>query len=232
MKDIINIVLLAFVIISILCQPLFLVHGMNTFLGKMITLIVIIGATMYHTMSGLLLALLFICFRMIHVEGMENKKEKNKEKKSNKKSNEDDDENDDEDDDEADKEKDNNKESDEEDDEDDEGDEDNEEKSESKHPSIDKILTVFRKKNCKDGMLIDSDGNKINMKDIKKHFPDISFTGEKCNPCDSSCEFQITSSKERIMNEENMRPKPSNELPVNKKDAHHDDDKDVQPHEQ
>ena len=75
MKDIINIVLLAFVIISILCQPLFLVHGMNTFLGKMITLIVIIGATMYHTMSGLLLALLFICFRMIHVEGMENKKE-------------------------------------------------------------------------------------------------------------------------------------------------------------
>ena len=82
MKDIINIVLLAFVIISILCQPLFLVHGMNTFLGKMITLIVIIGATMYHTMSGLLLALLFICFRMIHVEGMENKKESDKEKES------------------------------------------------------------------------------------------------------------------------------------------------------
>ena len=212
MKDIINIVLLAFVIISILCQPLFLVHGMNTFLGKMITLIVIIGATMYHTMSGLLLALLFICFRMIHVEGMENKKESDKEKKGDKKSHEDDDENDDE----VDKE-DDNKESDEESDDDDEDDEDDEEKSESKHPSIDKILTVFRKKNCKDGMLIDSDGNKINMKDIKKHFPDISFTGEKCNPCDSSCEFQITSSKERIMNEENMRPKPSNELPVNKK---------------
>lgn len=227
MKDIINIVLLAFVIISILCQPLFLVHGMNTFLGKMITLIVIIGATMYHTMSGLLLALLFICFRMIHVEGMENKKESDKEKKDDKKSHEDDDE-------EADKE-DDNKESDEEsdeDDENDENDENDEEKSESKHPSIDKILTVFRKKNCKDGMLIDSDGNKINMKDIKKHFPDISFTGEKCNPCDSSCEFQITSSKERIMNEENMRPKPSNELPVNKKNTHHDDDKDVKPHEQ
>jgi len=224
MKDIINIVLLAFVIISILCQPLFLVHGMNTFLGKMITLIVIIGATMYHTMSGLLLALLFICFRMIHVEGMENKKDRNKENKGDKKSHEDDDENDDE----VDKE-DDNKESDEESDDDDE---DDEEKSESKHPSIDKILTVFRKKNCKDGMLIDSDGNKINMKDIKKHFPDISFTGEKCNPCDSSCEFQITSSKERIMNEENMRPKPSNELPVNKKNTHHDDDKDVKPHEQ
>ena len=164
---------------------------------------------------------------MIHVEGMENKKESDKEKKGDKKSHEDDDENDDE----VDKE-DDNKESDEESDDDDEDDEDEEEKSESKHPSIDKILTVFRKKNCKDGMLIDSDGNKINMKDIKKHFPDISFTGEKCNPCDSSCEFQITSSKERIMNEENMRPKPSNELPVNKKNTHHDDDKDVKPHEQ
>lgn len=223
MKGIINILLLAFVIIGIVCEPLFIINNMNTILGKIITVIVIVSATMYNTVAGLLLALLFVCFRMKYIEGMENGINDDKDDNSS----EDEESEEDDEDEETEEES--------EDDEVNSGDGNNadDEKSDSDdedNHSIEKILSVFRKKNCKNGDLINSDGDKINMKDIKKHFPDISFSGKICNPCDPSCKFEITSSNERITNEENIRPKSSNELPVTKT-SKTDENDNVKPHD-
>ena len=66
----------------------------------------------------------------------------------------------------------------------------------------------FVKHNCKDGKLM-KDGKAVT--DIKTVFPNLKFSGDDCNPCDESCNFEITASNERLTAEENVRPKNSNE---------------------
>ena len=68
----------------------------------------------------------------------------------------------------------------------------------------------FKKNNCKDGKLM-KDGNVIDIKDLASAFPDIEFTGEKCNPCNSNCSFNIKLGDEKLSDEEKLRPKNSKE---------------------
>lgn len=63
--------------------------------------------------------------------------------------------------------------------------------------------TDFVKKHCKDGKLDDSTKP-----------PALKFKKQKCNPCDDTCEFEVTSGKEQITVDEALRPKESNSIPV------------------
>ena len=68
----------------------------------------------------------------------------------------------------------------------------------------------FKKKNCKKNQLV-KDGKDINMEDLASAFPNIEFSGEKCNPCDNSCEFQLQSGGDKISDEEKLRSRNSKE---------------------
>jgi hypothetical protein len=61
----------------------------------------------------------------------------------------------------------------------------------------------FVKKYCKDGKL-----------DNSTNPPTLKYKDGKCNPCDEGCEFEVTSSKERMTVDEALRPKESNTIPV------------------
>ena len=83
--------------------------------------------------------------------------------------------------------------------------------SDTKNENIDTndAVASFKNKHCKDGKIIDKDGNTIDIKDLSSNFPEISFNLEKnatCNPCAEKCNFKLTSSDERISVEEKMRP--------------------------
>ena len=65
----------------------------------------------------------------------------------------------------------------------------------------------FRKNHCRGKMFVNEKGKEMKMADIKKKFP-LNFTnGIDCNPCDETCSYTITDSVEQIHNEENLRPK-------------------------
>lgn len=74
--------------------------------------------------------------------------------------------------------------------------------------------TAFLKQ-CKDGKLYDDKNNLVDVKDISTVFPNLKFTGEPCNPCDSECGFTITTSSDRLATEESVRPVDSTTLPEN-----------------
>jgi hypothetical protein len=82
--------------------------------------------------------------------------------------------------------------------------------SDSKNKNIDTndAVASFKNKHCKDGKIIDKDGNPIDIKDLASNFPEVSFNleNETCNPCAEKCNFKLTSSDERISVEEKMRP--------------------------
>ena len=71
----------------------------------------------------------------------------------------------------------------------------------------------FRKNHCRakagssSQMFVDEKGKEMKMADIKKKYP-LNFTnGMECNPCDESCSYTITDSVEQLHNEENLRSK-------------------------
>ena len=68
----------------------------------------------------------------------------------------------------------------------------------------------FKKKYCKKGKLV-KDGKEINVEDLASAFPNIEFTDDKCNPCDTSCNFQLQPGNEKISDEEKLRPRNSKE---------------------
>jgi hypothetical protein len=89
--------------------------------------------------------------------------------------------------------------------------------SDTKNENIDTndAVASFKNKHCKDGKIIDKDGNPIDIKDLSSNFPEISFNLENsatCNPCAEKCNFKLTSSDERISVEEKMRPVDSAEV--------------------
>ena len=74
----------------------------------------------------------------------------------------------------------------------------------------------FREKNCKNGKPVDENGEIINSEEIGSvEFPNIKFFNNNCNPCDESCEFEITSN-DQLHNENSLRPLESNSIPVTK----------------
>lgn len=132
------------------------IFSSNSFLAKILSIVLIVIATQYHTLAGLLVVLIIVSYNQSIFEGMTNS-------------------------------------------------------SKDSSPKQD-----FVSKNCKNGKLM-KDGKEVSMDNIKASFPNIKFTNDSCNPCDDSCEFEIVSTLEQISVEENLRPKDSNEEPIDKK---------------
>ena len=76
----------------------------------------------------------------------------------------------------------------------------------------------FIKNNCKNGNLMSSN-NIVTPSEVSKSFPNIKFTNDECNPCDTDCNFEIITTEERVTTEENLKSMDSNSLPVNRDDA-------------
>lgn len=101
-----------------------------------------------------------------------------------------------------------------------EGMENNDSSKESQNSSSEKTqeespISLFKTDNCKNGVLM-KDGKEVTSDLIKESFPNISFSGDVCNPCDDDCTFEIVSSSEQMTNEENLRPHDSNEHPIDR----------------
>ena len=79
-------------------------------------------------------------------------------------------------------------------------------------------ISLFKTDNCKNGVLM-KDGKEVTSDLIKESFPNISFSGDVCNPCDDDCTFEIVSSSEQMTNQENLRPHYSNEHPIDREKA-------------
>lgn len=77
-------------------------------------------------------------------------------------------------------------------------DQDNNQDKENKNTTVD-----FVKKYCKNGKI-----------DESLNPPTLKYKKEKCNPCDESCDFEVTHSKEQMSVDEALRPKESNTIPV------------------
>tara|TARA_B110000285_G_scaffold75180_1_gene86584 strand:+ start:11978 stop:12469 length:492 start_codon:yes stop_codon:yes gene_type:complete len=85
-------------------------------------------------------------------------------------------------------------------------------------PQEESPISLFKTDNCKNGVLM-KDGKEVTSDLIKESFPNISFSGDVCNPCDDDCTFEIVSSSEQMTNEENLRPHDSNEHPIDREKA-------------
>ena len=162
----------------------------NTVLGKILFIVLILVASHFHILAGVLVVLFVISIEQYVVEGMENKEELSSkemdgsgedmvESSSN--------------------------------DSDDTIDSDNTIDS-------DDIISSFKKNNCKHGMLM-KDGKEITSDLIKTSFPDIKFLGDACNPCDDDCIFEIVSSNERLTAEEKVTPIDSATISIDRKKA-------------
>ena len=74
----------------------------------------------------------------------------------------------------------------------------------------------FRKNHCRNGVLVDSNGKKVEHEDIGVTYPNLNFDSEKCtNPCDENCSFTISTTSDQIGVEEQLKPQSSSNLPVN-----------------
>lgn len=71
----------------------------------------------------------------------------------------------------------------------------------------------WRKENCKaDKVMLN--GSVVDMDEFSKKFPNVSFLGEKCNPCMSDCKIKVTAAAARLDAEDKVRSKNSNSLPA------------------
>lgn len=60
----------------------------------------------------------------------------------------------------------------------------------------------------------DVNGIVLTPRQIKKKYPNISFTNKPCNPCSEECSYELTDSSEQFTVQENLRPKDSSTLPT------------------
>ena len=151
-------------------------------LGKIMFIALIIIATHYHVLAGILVVLLVISMSQYVIEGMGNNTDSSKESADSKDSTDS---------------------------------KDSIDSKESKESTEESPMSLFKKNNCKNGILM-KDGKEITADSIKENFPNVKFDGDSCNPCGDDCKFQIVSSAERITNEENLRPQESNAQPVDR----------------
>lgn len=164
--------------------------NIKSVLGKLMTIIVVIVATQYNVIAGVVALLVMIVFNNSIVEGMENKEEtsdKTSEKVNGTVT---------------------------------EGSKDDDSQDKVTKGSSDDIddISKFRNDYCIDGKLT-LDGKHVTMGTIKEDFPDLKYKGDACDPCDKDCQFEIISSNERLTIEENMRATDSNTEPVDHKEA-------------
>jgi hypothetical protein len=151
-------------------------------LGKIMFIALIIIATHYHVLAGILVVLLVISMSKYVIEGMENNTDSSKESADSTES----------------------KDS-----------KDSKDLKESKEFIEETPVSLFKKNNCKNGILM-KDGKEVTADSLKVNFPNVKFDGDSCNPCGDDCKFQIVSSAERVTNEENLRPQESNAQPVDR----------------
>lgn len=164
--------------------------NIKSVLGKLMTIIVVIVATQYNVIAGVIALLVMIIFNHSIVEGMKNKEDPNDKKSEDDTSKVAEISNDD-------------------------GSADDVAKDKS--DGVDDI-SKFRNDYCIDGKLT-LDGKHVTMGTIKEDFPDLKYKGDACDPCDTDCQFEIISSNERLTVEENMRATDSNTEPVDHKEA-------------
>ena len=151
-------------------------------LGKIMFIALIIIATHYHVLAGILVVLLVISMSQYVIEGMGNNTDSSKESADSKDSTDS---------------------------------KDSIDSKESKESTEESPMSLFKKNNCKNGILM-KDGKEITADSLKENFPNVKFDGDSCNPCGDDCKFQIVSSAERVTNEENLRPQESNAQPVDR----------------
>lgn len=164
--------------------------NIKSILGKLMTIIVVIVATQYNVIAGVIALLVMIVFNNSIVEGMENKEETSDKKSVDANSTTTESSKDD-------------------------SSQDNVAKDSS--DDIDDI-SKFRNDYCIEGKLT-LDGKHVTMGTIKEDFPHLKYKGDACDPCDKDCQFEIISSNERLTVEENMRATDSNTEPVDHKEA-------------
>ena len=157
-------------------------------LGKIMFIALIIIATHYHVLAGILAVLLVISMSQYVIEGMGNNTDSSKESADSTDS------------------KDSKESTDS---------KDSKEAKPAKESTEESPMSLFKKNNCKNGILM-KDGKEITADSLKENFPNVKFDGDSCNPCGDDCKFQIVSSAERITNEENLRPQESNAQPVDR----------------
>ena len=155
-------------------------------LGKIMFIALIIIATHYHVLAGILVVLLVISMSQYVIEGMGNNTDSSKESADSTDST-----------DSTTPAK------------------DAKPAKESKESTEESPMSLFKKNNCKNGILM-KDGKEITADSLKENFPNVKFDGDSCNPCGDDCKFQIVSSAERVTNEENLRPQESNAQPVDR----------------
>jgi hypothetical protein len=165
-------------------RPCAMARFFNTLVGRFILLAAIVLLSTANTLWGILGVLILVSFRENMTEGMENMDD---DKKSDDKKKDDD------------KKKSDDEES------DDESDDDEEQK--------DVKPEDWRKENCKaDKVMLN--GSVVDMDEFSKKFPNVSFLGEKCNPCMSDCKIKVTAAAARLDAEDKVRSKNSNSLPA------------------
>lgn len=78
-----------------------------------------------------------------------------------------------------------------------------------------KDVDDFRSTNCKNNELYKGD-DKVSISQVAKMFPNVKFSGDKCNPCDTSCNFSISTTTEQLTVEEQLKPKSSQQFRTSK----------------
>ena len=86
----------------------------------------------------------------------------------------------------------------------------------SKDTKIDDA-NLFRNKYCnQDGVLIK---NNVPVNDVNLEFPNLKYKDQTCNPCNTSCDFDIISTNEQLTLQENMKSIDSNTIDINRKNT-------------
>ena len=72
----------------------------------------------------------------------------------------------------------------------------------------------FLKKHCKNingkKVIVDLSGNKLQLNNIKNVYKNLKFNNSLCDPCNSTCSFEITHANEKLSVEEKLKSQPSN----------------------
>ncbi len=134
----------------------------NSVLGKMILIILIIVATHFHILAGILILLVVVSMKQPLFEGMENNdntKNSMTDQQANGITTE------------SIK----------------PHDMDTDTDSESDNNSS---ISLFKKNNCKNGILM-KNGKRVTSDLIKESFPNVKFTKEQCNPCDDDASLKL-----------------------------------------
>ena len=72
----------------------------------------------------------------------------------------------------------------------------------------------FLKKHCKiingTKVIVDGSGNKLQLNNINNIYKNLKFNNGLCDPCNSTCSFEITHANEKLSVEEKLKSQPSN----------------------